>query len=636
MNPEFDLDGVDWRRILEHHLDPHVILEAVEGATGGELDYRIRWANQAARARPALSGIDLDGTLLSQILDPQLTAAMGAFFATALRDSGFAVIRDVRASVSGAPAESRFDVWMAPLGGRCLASGWREVSRDVREHERSAARLERLRLRAEADSGMELVLEDATVGMAITNVDGSFDYVNPYLCAMLGYPRAELTGMRFADLTHPDDRSLGVDALMEMREGIRDSFLQRKRYLSSDGESVWIDLTVLAVREEDRQLRHMFAQMVDVSAEVRAAEFLRAANNLNELALTMATQDEISAALLFHLRQLLAADVGLLVGLEQGLWTIWQVSEEGLASDATAVLAIDGRLSDPVLVEAFAAAQLAAGSLPDDGSVDPALEGLGSWLVLPLGPDYLTSGLAVLFRRSGRRSFDQHDGELAEPLAAQGALAASYSSVRELEEEETVLRDRNRIARDLHDLTIQRLFALGMALEAQLADSRDQIVSGTAKDSVAEINSIIRELRSSIAGLQTSPDAIEASGLRMIVARELARAEHTLRKPPTLKFDAGAVDRFPRDLVDAVAAAVAEGLSNAARHADCTRVKVALRVQDGTLRLRIKDDGSFDPSKPVRLSGLANLRTRARDLGGDSSLDRVDDSTVLTWWAPCE
>ena len=99
MNPEFDLDGVDWRRILEHHLDPHVILEAVEGATGVSWITRIRWANQAARARPALSGIDLDGTLLSQILDPQLTAAMGAFFATALRDSGSRSSRDVRASV---------------------------------------------------------------------------------------------------------------------------------------------------------------------------------------------------------------------------------------------------------------------------------------------------------------------------------------------------------------------------------------------------------------------------------------------------------------------------------------------------------------------------------------------------------
>ena len=137
---------------------------------------------------------------------------------------------------------------MAPLGGRCLASGWREVSRDVREHERSAARMEQLRLRAEADSGMELVLEDATVGMAITNVDGAFDYVNPYLCTMLGYPRAELTGMRFADLTHPDDRELSVTGLMELRAGIRDSFVQRKRYLNSDGESVWIDLTVFAVR----------------------------------------------------------------------------------------------------------------------------------------------------------------------------------------------------------------------------------------------------------------------------------------------------------------------------------------------------------------------------------------------------
>ena len=146
----------------------------------------------------------------------------------------------------------------------------------------------------------------------------------------------------------------------------------------------------------------MFAQMVDVSAEVRAAEFLRAANNLNELALTMATQDEISAALLFHLRQLLAADVGLLVGLEQGLWTIWQVSsEEGRSSDATAVLDIDVPLSDPVLVEALAAGQVAVGRLSrrrDGGSGAERSGDLAGGSARPRLPDLRVGGAAAPFR----------------------------------------------------------------------------------------------------------------------------------------------------------------------------------------------------------------------------------------------
>lgn len=120
----------------------------------------------------------------------------------------------------------------------------------------------------------QLSMDAAAIGMALTGTDGRFRWVNRALCQMLGYRTEELVGRSFADLTHPDDRDLGIEALEQILDGSRDSFSQRKRYRSAGGGYVWIDLYVGVVRSADGSARHMVAQMVDVTAEVHSREAL--------------------------------------------------------------------------------------------------------------------------------------------------------------------------------------------------------------------------------------------------------------------------------------------------------------------------------------------------------------------------
>lgn len=133
---------------------------------------------------------------------------------------------------------------------------------------------ELVRARREADDAREaaeqtrLAMDSAAIGMAITSPSMQLLEVNPSLCRMLGYSREQLVGRTFPELTHPDDIALGVEAMRDLVAGRRDSFRQRKRYLGSAGDVVWVDLTVVPVRADDGTLRHCVAQMIDVSAEV--------------------------------------------------------------------------------------------------------------------------------------------------------------------------------------------------------------------------------------------------------------------------------------------------------------------------------------------------------------------------------
>ena len=124
------------------------------------------------------------------------------------------------------------------------------------------------------DSGTQLSMESAAIGMAITLPDGRFDRVNGALCRVLGYSPEEMVGKTFADFTYPDDREPGRRALSDLRRGLRDSYSQRKRYVTRSGDPVWLDLSVTAVRDDTGKLLHMVAQMVNVTAEVYNLEAL--------------------------------------------------------------------------------------------------------------------------------------------------------------------------------------------------------------------------------------------------------------------------------------------------------------------------------------------------------------------------
>ncbi|MFJ5547062.1 GAF domain-containing sensor histidine kinase [Streptomyces sp. NPDC093225] len=285
--------------------------------------------------------------------------------------------------------------------------------------------------------------------------------------------------------------------------------------------------------------------------------------------------------------------------------------------------------------------------LVEDAASDPRMitklaSGYGPCMMLPLQSGGRVLGALVTPRARGRRPFTEAERTLATQFASQAALALMMAEAQRDRERLAVLEDRDRIARDLHDLVIQRLFATGMMLEgAQRRSVVPEVQEGVGK-AVDELDVTIQEIRTAIFALQQGP-AEAPSGLRTRVLREINMAAVPLGFKPSHRF-LGAVDAVVGELVGKnLVAALREALSNAFRHAGAGRIEVvvdaAARLADGrpAVRLEVADDGVGIP-EGGRRSGLRNLRRRAESLGGSSwygpGIGADGGGTRVVWEVP--
>jgi signal transduction histidine kinase len=219
-------------------------------------------------------------------------------------------------------------------------------------------------------------------------------------------------------------------------------------------------------------------------------------------------------------------------------------------------------------------------------------------------------------------------------FAAQAAVALELAERRRDAERFAVFEDRDRIARDLHDLVIQRLFATGMQLEGagRLIDTRPAEAATRVRGAVDDLDDTIRELRSTIYGLQAPED--ERSSLRALILQVVDAGAEQLGFAPSLRMD-GLLDTLvPIAVSEHALAALREALSNAARHASARAVEVSVAVRDDQLLLDVVDNG-VGMGETHRRSGLANLAARAAQLGG--TLDIASEpaaGTRISWRVP--
>ncbi|MEU5975655.1 GAF domain-containing protein [Streptomyces sp. NPDC047315] len=266
----------------------------------------------------------------------------------------------------------------------------------------------------------------------------------------------------------------------------------------------------------------------------------------------------------------------------------------------------------------------------------------GPCMMLPLQSGGRVLGALATPRRRGGKQFTEAERTLASQFAAQAALALIMAEAQRDRERLAVFEDRDRIARDLHDLVIQRLFATGLMLEgAQRRSVVPALQDGVGK-AVDELDVTIQEIRTAIFALQQSP-AEAPSGLRTRVLREINMAAVPLGFKPGHRF-VGAVDALVGELTGKnLIAALREALSNAFRHADASRIEVVVdatvRLPDGAdgVRLTVADDGVGIPDGGRR-SGLRNLARRAESLGGSSTcgpgVGPDGRGTTVRWEAP--
>ncbi|GAA3816510.1 GAF domain-containing sensor histidine kinase [Streptomyces phyllanthi] len=263
----------------------------------------------------------------------------------------------------------------------------------------------------------------------------------------------------------------------------------------------------------------------------------------------------------------------------------------------------------------------------------PRFSGLGPAVAVPIGTGDGVRGVLLLVRAAGRTVFAEAETGPLMVFAGQAAVAMELAERRADAEQIALLADRDRIARDLHDLAIQRLFATGMTLQSagRLIDHPD--ASERVLRAVDDLDETIKIIRSTIFGLR----ARETSGketLRSRAARAAGEAAPVLGFAPSLRMEGLLDTNVPPEIADHVVAVLSEALTNAARHAHASRVDVSLKTDAVEVTLTVTDDGVGIPPEGRR-SGLRNMAERAEQLGGALELTSPPGGgTTLTWRAP--
>lgn len=268
-----------------------------------------------------------------------------------------------------------------------------------------------------------------------------------------------------------------------------------------------------------------------------------------------------------------------------------------------------------------------------DGPVGTGPDALiGRGMLVPLAAD--RSVLGVLFvgaTRDGSHS-PQVDLDLVRGFAGQAALALQMAQAHRDQERLAVFEDRDRIARDLHDLVIQRLFATGLALQGLARFVAEPQASARLGAIVDELDGTIRDIRRTIFSLRSA--RMVGASLRAAVLEEIGQASRVLGFEPHVRLDGPLDNLVPAEVEEHLLATLREALSNVARHARASRVEVAVRCDSDQVDLVVDDNGrGFDA--PPRQSGLANIRRRAEALGGRMQVVSTPErGTRVEWSAP--
>ncbi|HYF73114.1 MAG TPA: GAF domain-containing protein [Nocardioides sp.] len=345
-------------------------------------------------------------------------------------------------------------------------------------------------------------------------------------------------------------------------------------------------------------------------------------------------QDEAMQIVADRARELAAADVAwIAAGSDAAALRLRVVSGE--PADQAAMDAVDlessltssvVRTGSPMAVEDLAADPRAV-------NVPRALgwPTMGPAIIVPLrGSGDVEGVLALAWRAEKLMDFHAVDPSLPTRFAEQAALALEVGRAREDRQRLALFEDRDRIGRDLHDLVIQRLFAVGLGLQstARVADRPD--IADKLDAAVDDLDATIRDIRRTIFALGSGDNA---SDIQAEVTRMVDRAAGTLKFRPALRFEGPVRTRVGADLAPDVLAVLTEALSNAARHAQAKKVTVELAVVDG-VRLTVADDGRGMP-EDVPQSGLSNMRQRAERRGGHCTItSRPGEGTTVEWWVP--
>ncbi|QKV97402.1 GAF domain-containing protein [Streptomyces sp. NA02950] len=337
-----------------------------------------------------------------------------------------------------------------------------------------------------------------------------------------------------------------------------------------------------------------------------------------------------------HARRILSADLGVLMLPVAGSDDLEVALAAGIDAEAHRGLVLPCRGT-------FAGAAFTASEpvTSTDVGNDPRItvgprrwEGLGPAVAVPMRTSDGVGGVLSLARAAHSAPFTQIETDTLLGFAGQAAIAMKLAERRRDAEQLALLEDRDRIARDLHDLAIQRLFAAGMTLQSTLRFVQHPEGSERLLRVVDDLDDTIKIIRSTIFGLRSHEAGPAVQGLRVRTAKTIEEAVPALGFTPSLRTE-GLVDTdVPRPVADDMVAVLAESLSNTARHARADAAEVSLVVAAGRLTLTVTDNGIGIP-EGGRRSGLRNLAERAEKYGGELVLQVPPGGGArLVWGVP--
>jgi PAS domain S-box-containing protein len=547
-------------------------------------------------------------------------------------------------------SEVPVDISLAPLevGGRPLALAG---IRDATERRKAGA----------AQAQLAAIVQSSHDGLLALGLDGRILSWNPGAEATFGYRPDEIVGTHVSRL-FADDASAAFEELLDRalreRHGVPDDAPPARdtTWLCRDGTPVAVAVSVspmhAAETSEDRLIG--FSVLVRDISERKHAE-----HELRRL-LDVVTHRERWQAGTAEIR------LALLSGspLHEVLGLVGRWSLDLLDARRVALFALDAAEAPSVLFDlagdagergtpsADARGELAA-DLPDErwdelragrtvattapvrGAVARSEQDGDRPLAAILAVPVVVQGearFAFVVTARGGRSFSSHDATVACSLAEQTAMAMELDRARADQELLVVAGERERIARDLHDLVIQRLFAAGMSLQGVLRLIDDNRAAERVESVVDALDDTIRELRNSIFVLTRPDDA--SSSLRAEIQSLLDEAGGNLGFRPVAHFNGPIDSAVPASLTPHAVAVVREALSNIVRHAGASAVRVDVTV-GSELTVAVTDDG-VGLQAQGRRSGLANLRSRAVALEGTFELVTRPEhaGTRLVWRVP--
>jgi signal transduction histidine kinase len=373
----------------------------------------------------------------------------------------------------------------------------------------------------------------------------------------------------------------------------------------------------------------------------RQQRWIQASAEVTTRLLSGSAPSEVLTDITRQARELSGADLAVLaLPDEEGRrLTMTYADGDGAAATRGLVLPAGHSLSGRVLATGE---RVASGDFAADERAAHAARGamshIGPAVVFPLGVPGNVRGVLTIGRRHGGAAFPQAQVDVVASFATQAGVALELAASRAEAERLSLYEDRDRIARDLHDLVIQRLYATGMSLEGTMPMITRPEVASRITNAVDAMDETIKDIRATIFALQAR-DATGQPDLRADIVALVDEMTPMLGFAPSLRLGAGLGAQVSPDIAEHVLAALREALSNAARHAGASQVDVTVDVdRDGILIVQVTDNGTGIPAETKR-SGLRNLANRADKLGGELRLqpahpDAPAPGTRLEWRVP--